>query len=247
MKLQLLILMAVAAVAADEPAPPVKVEKLTLGDRDFSDVTITPKDAGNATLRHAGGVATVSLADLPEKIRKMLGDVPENATASNTKPAAGDAGAAKPIEGAFGLKLGDVFDAAKAVAIRSPELPTPFYEIKPAGPLPGFQGYHCTITPTTHRIISIGAAADVKTLDAGRAEEVRILELLEGKYGKAELSITNGRREWRITSNNRNASLTGPTAGAMSIMLVYRDERMAALAIDERKAINAAKADASGL
>ena len=56
------------------------------------------------------------------------------------------------IEGAFGLKLGEIFDVTKGKA-----MPTGEYEFIAENPLPSFTKYLVAITPKTHKIHSITA------------------------------------------------------------------------------------------
>jgi hypothetical protein len=54
-------------------AQAVKIDKLSIRSRDYTDVEVTKLDEDRAMVRHSGGIARVSIMDLPENVRKRLG------------------------------------------------------------------------------------------------------------------------------------------------------------------------------
>jgi hypothetical protein len=232
------------------PAP-VKVDKLTLGSETYSDVSIRRKDATRATLQHAGGVATVAVADLPAEVRRSLGEAaePPAAAVPQAGPATAEAAGAGPgpIEGAFGLKLGAVFDPKRAVKVRYGEDGRPMYEIKPDKPFRFFIGYQVMITEKEHRIYSIGGGGPVKSLAEGRTEAAFLLELLESKYGPADPPDPARPGLRSIESGARNITISGASSEALSVSVFYTDADLCVQAERERQARAAGEAGKAGL
>jgi hypothetical protein len=61
------------AASAISFAQTVKIDKLSIRSREFTEVEVTKLDESRASVRHSGGVARVLIADLPEDVRKGLG------------------------------------------------------------------------------------------------------------------------------------------------------------------------------
>lgn len=227
-----LALMTAAAVGAG----PVKLEKLSIGTREFSAVTITAKDATRATVMHAGGVATVALSDLPEDVRERLG----------VERGAKD-GAGKKIEGAFGLKFGEVFDLKTAESVKKEAAGGLICDFKSSKPFEGYQGCLVVITPKSRRIYGIVTGRTFATAEEAREERARLLKLLEAKYGKALPENPKFPDYRTIQTGGRTVTIGGNTPGGAHVGLGYTDKDLGATAQSERKAIDAAEADASGL
>lgn len=51
----------------------VKIDKLSLRSREFTEVEVTKLDESLAMVRHSGGIARVPIMDLPENVTKALG------------------------------------------------------------------------------------------------------------------------------------------------------------------------------
>lgn len=54
-------------------AQTVKIDKLSIRSREFTEVEVTKLDELRAMVRHSGGMARVSISELPEDVRKSLG------------------------------------------------------------------------------------------------------------------------------------------------------------------------------
>ena len=91
------------------------------------------------------------------------------------------------IVGAFGLKLGDVFDPEKATGrTKSPEGKVIHYGIKPMIPFRSMHDYYVRITPKTKRIYAIWAKGVLGSSGAAKKEKTIILDFLKEKYGGAK-------------------------------------------------------------
>jgi hypothetical protein len=66
----LILYLAASAIVA---AQTVKIDKLSIRSREFTEVEVTKLDESRASVRHSGGIARVAIADLPEDVRKALG------------------------------------------------------------------------------------------------------------------------------------------------------------------------------
>src|ERR1051326_3206520 len=83
--------------------------------------------------------------------------------------------AGEAIKGAFGSKLGDVFDPSSSIrtvrtADGTPE-GAPIYEFSPATRFGLFHHYYVRITPATHKIWSLEAVRDVEDKEATQKEQ----------------------------------------------------------------------------
>lgn len=135
------------------------------------------------------------------------------------------AGAAKPppeqpekkgdesqIVGAFGLKLGQVFDLRNATATnkyerdvfvknRSFKVEVTEYDFKPSSPLPLFSHYQVAVTPRSNRVYDIIGATSTAKVERSKVvipdEREKLLSILEQKYGQAEPS-RDGTTRWYI-------------------------------------------------
>jgi len=125
--------------------------------------------------------------------------------------------AGETIEGAFGKKLGDVFDSSSSVrtervADGTPE-GAPIYEFSPTARLGSFERYFVRITPNTHKIWSLEAVRDVEDKEAAQREQGAIMQQLVEKYGvEREIRTHNGMGEMRRFGQGRRyieTQLTG--------------------------------------
>jgi hypothetical protein len=116
--------------------------------------------------------------------------------------------AGETIEGAFGRKLGDVFDPSSSIrtartADGTPE-GAPIYEFSPATRFGSFEHYYVRITPTTHKIWRLEAVRDVDDRDAAQKEQAVITQHLKEHYGIEKEGIThNGMGEHRSFGQGR--------------------------------------------
>ena len=92
---------------------------------------------------------------------------------------ASSAFAADAIEGAFGLKLGDIFDSSKAISKSSLTDGTPMYQFRPEKPFRSFSSYYVMITPTTHKIYAIWGIGSVQNTESGKKEQAIVMQAIE--------------------------------------------------------------------
>src|SRR5687768_2659483 len=88
---------------------------------------------------------------------------------------------AENIEGAFGVKLGDVF-APKKAPITGYDFPA--YEFTPEKPNSAFSTYLVFITPNTHRIFRIMALGLAPDAETALKQSKAIGAVLHQKYGE---------------------------------------------------------------
>jgi hypothetical protein len=93
---------------------------------------------------------------------------------------------AEKIEGAFGKKLGDVFDRNSAIGTSKLTDGTPMYEFLTTNGFRSFKRYYVLMTPVTHKIYSIWGIGNVENTEAGQKEQAVIMEILKQKYGSDE-------------------------------------------------------------
>jgi len=89
----------------------------------------------------------------------------------------------QPIIGAFGIKLGQIFNPANNPENRVLDSGAILYHFTPKKRFRSFHKYYVLITPETHRVYCIWAIGKIKNGDAGRSEQAVIIALLEKKYG----------------------------------------------------------------
>lgn len=66
----LILLLAASSIAF---AQTVKIDKLSIRSRNYTAAEVTKLDEARAVVRHSGGVARVSISDLPDDVKKSLG------------------------------------------------------------------------------------------------------------------------------------------------------------------------------
>ena len=154
---------------------------------------------------------------------------------------------ADKIEGAFGKKLGDVFDPASAIGTLGS-----WYRISSTNGFRSFTRYYVMITPTTKRIYCITASGIAENPSSVMKEKALIMEILEQKYGprvvrtkKDELIDPHGDANW-IRQGARSIHLkTSGVAG--TFVIYYSDNDLANVADQEMHAEEAGKVNKSGL
>lgn len=160
--------------------------------------------------------------------------------------------AGETIEGAFGKKLGDVFDPNSSIrtakaADGTPE-GAPIYEFSPTTRFGSFDRYYVRITPTTHRICSLEAVRDVDDKGAAQTEQVAIMQQLKEKYGvKKEIRNPNGLGELRWFRQNRRSVATELTGLVhVTLSLRYGDDDVWRAAATEKDAATEALSRSRG-
>ncbi len=158
------------------------------------------------------------------------------------------------ITGAFGKKLGDVFDPASAIGKGALTDGTPMYQFKPDKPFRSFTSYYVLITPTTHRIHSIWATGPCENSESGEKEQALLMELLEKKYGPKDADDGFKRFEARlnktqfITQGGRYVMTQVPhDFKDHTVEVRYVDGTLGKTGEQERLKAEGKKVDASGL
>jgi hypothetical protein len=167
----------------------------------------------------------------------------------------GQQGHPSRITGAFGLKLGQVFDPKYATGTnRAPQSMTRKgeliqiemvgYTFKPSHPVPRFERCEAGVTPCSNYVYSIAVCADFESFSAAKEEQEKLLAALQEKYGKATFgSWTNGvYRSWSyaITQGTREVRLTlSIDTAPISLFLNYEDTALHSQAKWEQSAIDA--------
>ncbi len=105
--------------------------------------------------------------------------------------------ASEKIEGAFGQKIGDVFDLSTAVSTNTWVDGRVFYGIRPQEPYEAFTKYRVLVTPTTKRIYCITAEGEPGHLLAAKRMQNTVMYFLSKKYG-AESKVASSLDERTI-------------------------------------------------
>jgi hypothetical protein len=163
--------------------------------------------------------------------------------------AAVSAFSADKIEGAFGKKLGDVFDTASAVGTSTLTDGTPMYEFSPPNGFRSFKRYYVMITPITKKIYSIWGIGTAENTESARKEQALIMEILQQKYGTKEKPGLFDSLGDLNTIDQGNRYIITKISGFTDVTLDirYYDRDLQKLAEKERLAEEAKKVDKSGL
>ena len=153
------------------------------------------------------------------------------------------------LEGAFGEKLGDVFEPAKAIGKSALTDGTPMYQFKPDKPFRSFSKYYVLITPTTHKIYSIWGIGRVEKTESGKKEQALLMQLLTEKYGSEDKpGLMDAFSDSKHISQGQRYILTKITGFTdTTIEIRYYDMDLEKSAEQERLAIEGKKVDRSGL
>lgn len=160
-----------------------------------------------------------------------------------------NATAAEKIEGAFGMKLGEVFEPAKAVGKSELTDGTPMYEFAPEKTFRSFKKYFVLITPKTNRIYSIWGIGSAENTPTAQKEQALIMEILRQKYGEGEKQgIFDAMTDLtRVNQGERQVMVKISGITDVTIDIRYYDAPLTKLAEKERLEIEAKKVDSSSL
>ncbi len=158
------------------------------------------------------------------------------------------------ITGAFGKKLGDVFDPASAIGKGALTDGTPMYQFQPDKPFRSFTSYYVLITPTSHLIYAIWGIGPCENAESGEKEQALLMELLEKKYGPKDADdVFKGFRDHlnktqSITQGGRYVMTQVPHAFQnQTVEVRYVSSGLSKTAEIERLKSEGKKVDASGL
>ncbi|MFZ2279914.1 MAG: hypothetical protein WAW39_19105 [Prosthecobacter sp.] len=153
------------------------------------------------------------------------------------------------IEGAFGKKLGEIFNPSSAIGKGELTDGTVMYQFKPEKPFRSLKTYYVLISPTSNQIYSIWGIGSTANAATGKQEQAVLMELLTQKYGSSEKEgITDALYDRKQISQGPRQILTKVTGFSdVTIEIRYTDIELAALAEKERLVIEAGKANGAGL
>jgi len=160
-----------------------------------------------------------------------------------------NATAEEKITGAFGMKLGDIFDPASAIGTGSLTDGTPMYRFNQKKGFRSFSRYYVLITPKTNKIVSIWGIGDIENYPLCKKEQQLIMAILQDKYGKPEKKDLFSRLyDVKMISQDDRYIMTKCTGFSdVTIEIRYGDNKLENLAENERIELESKKLDSSGL
>lgn len=176
---------------------------------------------------------------------KFLLQIAFFALATHTLFGQDDENASKGIEGAFGIKLGQVFDPSSALGVK--DMAGPYYRFKPVGPVAPLNEYFLRITPKTHKVYEIEASWKFRDKAAGINAFSALSSTLEKKYGPLEMASEDNHLFRVRKSDDKILMLTMSDANEGTLQVQYTDIALTVAAGQERREIQAAEAKAGGL
>jgi hypothetical protein len=90
--------------------------------------------------------------------------------------------APEAIDGAFGIKFGEVFDLGKSTGVMTTTLGETLYGVRPPTPNPAFDRYFVEINPKTKTIFHVWAQGKVPSLAEGKIRQDALANTIEAKY-----------------------------------------------------------------
>lgn len=152
------------------------------------------------------------------------------------------------VEGAFGKKLGTIFNPAQARYVAKLVDGTPMYEFTPSTGFRSFNRYYVLITPTTQKIYCIAAMGHFDSREAAKSEQAVIMEILRQKYGETESEQPFELDDDKRIVKGRCHIVTSITGyGDVYLKIQYIDGVLALLAEKERLASEINKTGNKGL
>lgn len=153
------------------------------------------------------------------------------------------------IAGAFGRKLGDVYDPDWAINTSKLTDGTPIYEFDPGNSFRTFDHYYILITPTTHKIYSIWATESLDTREAAEREQSVVMAMLQQKYGPETVPLMPDTisKSKAIDQSNRWVITRIDGYSDVTLSLRYGDGDLEKLEEQERIANEVKSTDKTGL
>ena len=157
--------------------------------------------------------------------------------------------AEEKIQGAFGIKLGQVFELSNAVGQNSLTDGTPMYEFSPEKRFRSFSRYYVLITPRSHKVYSIWGIGNQENDPSCKKEQALIMAILQRKYGKIEEDkISSSLFDIKQIDQGGRYIITKCSGFSnVTIDIRYKDKGLAALAENERIQIESESVDSSSL
>ncbi len=153
------------------------------------------------------------------------------------------------ITGAFGIKLGDVFQPTLADKDSTLSDGAIMYQFEPQQPFRSFTNYYASITPKTHKIYSILGVGTIESDQVCKKEQAVVMSILKEKYGKSNNNndTLKPREAELIDQGNRAVSTKCSGDSNAKISVKYYDNNLKDLAEKERIEFESSKVDAGGL
>jgi hypothetical protein len=157
--------------------------------------------------------------------------------------------AEEKISGAFGIKLGQVFDPSGAIGKGSLTDGTPMYKFNPKKKFRSFATYYVLITPKTHKVYSIWGIGSMENEPSCKKEQALVMAILQKKYGKVEKDqLFSSLYDMKnIDQGNRYVLTKCSGFSDVSLDIRYKDKKLATLEENERILLESEKVDSSGL
>lgn len=154
-----------------------------------------------------------------------------------------------PINGAFGVKLGQSFNIQKSIGKGSLTDGTPMYKISPEKKFRTFSDYYVLITPKTNKIYSIWGIGNAGNDPSCKKEQALVMAILQKKYGKknSEDAFSSIYDIKQINQGNRSVLTKCSGYVDVTIDIRYTDSKLEKQAENERIEIESDKLDSSGL
>lgn len=162
---------------------------------------------------------------------------------------ASSAEAEDKITGAFGIKLGQVFDPSDAIGKGSLTDGTPMYKFTPKKKFRSFSNYYVLITPKTHKVYAIWGIGNMENDPSCKKEQALVMAILQKKYGKVEKDqlFSSLYDIKQINQGNRYVLTKCSGFSDVSLDIRYKDKKLETLAENERILLESEKVDSSGL
>jgi len=153
------------------------------------------------------------------------------------------------ITGAFGRKLGDIFDPTTAIGTGALTDGTPMYQFQPDKPFRSFTSYFLLITPATHKVYAIWGIGPCANTESGKKEQALLMELLKQKYGPQDADgLMDGFYDSEHISKGSRYVMTKVTGITdITVEVRYQDQDLEKIAEQERLKLEGKKVDPSGL
>jgi hypothetical protein len=165
-----------------------------------------------------------------------------NAGAENTSEQKKSGGAVSAIEGAFGVKLGENYDANKGLGKSNLADETSLYQFPPIKPYDKCDSYYVLITPETKIIYSILAQGEMESKKTCKREQKVLMEQLTSKYGSTkEKTFLSLQDLEKITQGDRDVYIECTGSDSTTLRVVYTDHKLGKQAEEERSPSEAAE------
>jgi|DEB0MinimDraft_6_1074348.scaffolds.fasta_scaffold00749_7 hypothetical protein len=152
------------------------------------------------------------------------------------------------INGAFGIRLGDVFDKDRAIGTRKLESGETLYVFRPSKPYLAFNTYYALLSPKTDIIYEIWATGKYENKANAERELSLLKSILGKKYGKGEGNdfVVRGDINY-IYQGDREITLRIKGFTNFELRVIYTDVTLKKQAEKVKHEILASKRETGGL